>query len=727
MARVAHIPYLEKRPTGYFFRRRFPTRLKEISNHKHGSAICLSIRTDVLSEAKTLARSLTALSDRAFALMLERPVDHLSAQDVDLLTELARFQIAAHEATRAMAAPRSEEAANFAAASERASQDILKRAIALGDRSQAVAPMRAVAVRLGVTLNETSTEWHALAFEALRVMLDVAQERERREIGTYQHATPVFRSVMARAQNAINPTVSPESLSATSCVPKAVQSAATIFVPQITVAQPTPALPTSITSSAAQEAQHESTIITAPSGELYSPEQDEKALRIKMRPPLLDNIDIRHLSEKTQKVLEEKPRGILLSEAIQLMWELKTRGYGDNFAVTQEAVKEAGSRWKTNSSSKGNFAAKYWIEFIGDVQFEDATTQDIRDALELLPQVPNKHSKGTDQFVVKHGYKELVERIDADEFRTAQSAIKTLETRVNCTVADREKAELGAKIARLRAETIAKHRGYINSIGKMLYDLQLIDKNPFAICSVPNSVKKEWQKNEASRARTCWDDRIYKLFETPVFQGGLEDAGDPMFWIPLIARLQGLREEEACQLGPDDFGTDKGIAYFDIKRLDGNNVKTGDSERRLPVHPTLIALGFLKLVEMRRRQDQRRLFPNMTRGQTKQKFSENFSKNFTYYRQTNDCYWPGLDLHAMRTTFHCDLMNRDKSDAIRCKLMGHDPVDEGVRSYAQGLSLATLYERICDVELDISMITSPFHECNNSATARGQMLNIRAV
>ena len=35
-----------------------------------------------------------------------------------------------------------------------------------------------------LTLNETSTEWHALAFEALRVMLDVAQERERREIGT---------------------------------------------------------------------------------------------------------------------------------------------------------------------------------------------------------------------------------------------------------------------------------------------------------------------------------------------------------------------------------------------------------------------------------------------------------------------------------------------------------------------------------------------------------------
>ena len=83
----------------------------------------------VLSDAKILARSLTALSDMAFALMLERPVDHLIAQDIILLTELARCQIAAHEAARAMADPRTEEAAIFAAQTERATQDMLRRAL----------------------------------------------------------------------------------------------------------------------------------------------------------------------------------------------------------------------------------------------------------------------------------------------------------------------------------------------------------------------------------------------------------------------------------------------------------------------------------------------------------------------------------------------------------------------------------------------------------------------
>ena len=120
MAGVAHTPHLEKRPSGFFFRRRLPRAFREISNPGQSSAICLSLRTDVLSEATCRVRALTALTDLAVALTTERPVDHLSAEHVTLLTELARCQIAAHEALRASAGPRSEAAANFAAQTERA-------------------------------------------------------------------------------------------------------------------------------------------------------------------------------------------------------------------------------------------------------------------------------------------------------------------------------------------------------------------------------------------------------------------------------------------------------------------------------------------------------------------------------------------------------------------------------------------------------------------------------
>lgn len=205
MPGVAHIPYLERRPSGFFFRRRIPTWLQEISNPDHGTNICLAMRTDVLSEAKTLARSLTALSDTAFALMSERPMNHLSAQDTKLLTELARFQIAAHEATLGMADPRSEAAANAAVEAKRASQDVLRHALATGNHETMRAPLKEVAERLGVCVAEDTTQWQALAYEALKVMLDVSRERERREAERYDGETILFKSVMASAHQSKPP------------------------------------------------------------------------------------------------------------------------------------------------------------------------------------------------------------------------------------------------------------------------------------------------------------------------------------------------------------------------------------------------------------------------------------------------------------------------------------------------------------------------------------------
>jgi hypothetical protein len=318
---------------------------------------------------------------------------------------------------------------------------------------------------------------------------------------------------------------------------------------------------------------------------------------------------------------------------------------------------------------------------------EQIAKNDLRDALALLPRIPAKHGKGQAKYLADHGYQELVERIDSEEESDTVANLEALAARTTVTEADREDARRKALQKRLRSETQIKHRRFLLSVGTMCMELQLADKNPFEILSVSNDDKKRMAASEEKRARTVWDDRIYTLFSSPVFQGEIDEPGEPLFWLPLFGRLMGLREEEGAQLSPGDFGSDRGIQFLDIKCTDANHIKTEESQRRIPIHPQLLELGLLELVEMRRRQGQSRLFPHMTRGKTKGKFSENFSKTFTYYRQTNGCYWPGLDYHAFRTTFHGDLMNRDKSDEIRCRLMGHEARDEGARSYDQGLGL----------------------------------------
>lgn len=109
----------------------------------------------------------------------------------------------------------------------------------------------------------------------------------------------------------------------------------------------------------------------------------------------------------------------------------------------------------------------------------------------------------------------LVDDIDAEEERAEKDNLKALVGCKNKNEADREKARLDARIPRLRSETRAKHHRFINSVDRMLYDLQLIDSNPFAICAVSNADKKRWQKTEEKRKRTYWDDRIYIFLRSP--------------------------------------------------------------------------------------------------------------------------------------------------------------------------------------------------------------------
>jgi integrase len=465
--------------------------------------------------------------------------------------------------------------------------------------------------------------------------------------------------------------------------------------------------------------------IQAPAAAPSVPAGDKLALRLQMRPPLLDNVPMDQLSPGVRQVLHAKPRGITVTEAIQLFDELKTLGYGNEFDKEQSGDPVAGRNWVRDSSSKTRFALQFWPEFVGDGPFEEADKGAVRDALEVLPRIPKKHGKGVQDWGPQHSFEDLIERSDAWEEHMAAANLACLSR--DATEADREKAVLKAREPRLRAETVIKHRRHMKAVGEMLLALQLIDTNPFLACAVTGKQEDRMKMAEEGRTRTVWDDRIHDLFRTPAFQGGLEDAGDPLFWAPLIARFMGLRQEEILQLAPDDFLRDGGIDLVDIKRWEGNHVKSKASERRVPIHPILIELGLLKLVELRRTQDQSRLFPHLKRGAVKGKFSEVFTKTFTRYRQDHDVYWPGLDFHAFRTTCNGDLMNQDKSDAVRCAIMGHEFKDEGGRSYSQGLGLRTAYERICDVTVDVSMIVSPFHGPEEKATTRASRSGLRVV
>lgn len=559
-----------------------------------------------------------------------------------------------------------------------------------------------MARRMGVTLDESTADWRALAFEALRVILDVSRERERREVGTYEDVTPIFRSVMAsRSASATTPISglasqppAPVAAIPTAAAPIAISVAVPAMPPATTAAEPQLACPVqNQVETPGVEPETVAPIVKNNTSHAPSPQerapvppaktQERTPMRSVMsweEPQIL--IDQALLSDEARAALAKGPN-IEIREAFDLYFELKELGYGDLFGTCQKRFPDKGKNWKRTSGGNARKGRDIWVDVLGNQPFHQIEWTEVDSVLNVIRRIPRYHGKKKNLLNTK-GFRDLVERADEQELATAMAAKELLAARGKTSPAELERAGLDAKIPRLRVATFLRHGRMANRVGKMLKAMKLIEKNPFEICSWTNDEEKDMKANEEDRSRMLWDDRIQNLFASPVYQGRCAEEDYPLFWAPLIARLAGCRAEEILQLGPEDFGSENGIAYFTVRNVAGNHMKSSAGERRIAVHPKLVELGLLRFVEMRRRQNQSRLFPNLNRGQTKDTFSELFSKTFGYYRKTNACYWPGLDFHALRTTFHNDLGNLLCPDMVRRRLMGHEkPVDEGDGSYTR--------------------------------------------
>lgn len=745
-------PHLEIRRLGFYWRRRLSRSLlgpnEDLERDPGQGAcpgprkmfLCFSLRTHVLRDAKILARRLTEMSDLVFDADAEKMMSIAPETQVQILESLARFEIEAFERIRAHAGPRSPEAAALDLRREEALQATLRQALYLGDREVVRRPLQYVAAQLGLALDDSDVDWTALAYEATKVLLDVSQERERRQRGLYDQPSIYFRRALgvsdtrttAPAFHAPMADVAPASLACLHPRPALPPSEPiTPLVQEMTMTTlPTPA---SVATPDVEDALKSEIDVIVPAGldmpAGFNDESWQKA-RISTRPPCI-LVDRTLLSDKVRAALA-KERGITLSEAIELFFELRSWGYNAPFNIHQKR-KEIPERLKKASveerlcqdlRGKRRLALDYWPAVLDDIPVDEIHVDDVNDALERFWRVPANHGK-SERDRGKFNLVELIEKADAKQAQLDNEIAIAKACGANAETID--KMILEGNEPRLAVSTYVKHGRIMRAVGEMLMEMQLIDQNPFSICSWTNKDLKMLKSDEGGRKRQAWDDRIYHLFGSRIFHEPLQDIGDPLFWAPLIARHQGMRMEEILQLGPEDFGTDKGIPYLEVRQTIINGVKTLSSERRLPIHPQLIELGLLKLVELRKKEGHIRLFPFLNRGKQKGTFSANFSKCFGYYRRTNDCYWPGLDFHALRTTFHHELLGDDKSDAIRCRLMGHSYTDEGDRSYGQNLSLSVLAERMKSVIVDISMVRYPFGDPFAAVQARAREHGLRIV
>jgi integrase len=127
------------------------------------------------------------------------------------------------------------------------------------------------------------------------------------------------------------------------------------------------------------------------------------------------------------------------------------------------------------------------------------------------------------------------------------------------------------------------------------------------------------------------------------------------FWVPALALYTGARMNEVCQLYTLDVIDVEGVNCLNLsefgadgRRMPDKRVKTGTSERIVPLHSALIDAGFLDFVATRRGAD--RLFPDLKLGPDG-RYSHGYSKWFGPFKRKCGFEEPSLVFHSFRHGF----------------------------------------------------------------------------
>ena len=149
-----------------------------------------------------------------------------------------------------------------------------------------------------------------------------------------------------------------------------------------------------------------------------------------------------------------------------------------------------------------------------------------------------------------------------------------------------------------------------------------------------------------------------------------DPATPERYWIPLIGCYSGMRLNEICQLYVDDVQQVEGVWCFSVNGTNDKRLKNLASERRIPVHPRLIDLGFLEHLENTRKSNAPRLWMNLT-WMDIHGYSNGFGKWYQRYNRTNVTADPKKVFHSMRHTLANTLKQIGVQEVVIAEIMGH--------------------------------------------------------
>ena len=274
-------------------------------------------------------------------------------------------------------------------------------------------------------------------------------------------------------------------------------------------------------------------------------------------------------------------------------------------------------------------------------------------------------------------------------------------------IAERAKAEQRTDLI-----NAANINTYLNKLGGVLnwaVKEEMLDRNPAQGLRLPDPTQRRDKRRPFSTAQ------LQAIFTAPLYVGCQDDGHgyakpgpnrpkNARFWIPLIGLFGGLRLNEVCQLDVADIRVVDEITCFAVTASaetgdSDKRLKTASSERLIPVHPELLALGFVAFVAQRRKEDQVKLFGEVDIGANGYR-STTFSPWFTRFTEKAGARAPKTCFHSFRHVFR-DALREARVDRDTALTLGGWTRTGGSGgsgsvsdAYGSGYRVATLFEAI---------------------------------
>lgn len=116
------------------------------------------------------------------------------------------------------------------------------------------------------------------------------------------------------------------------------------------------------------------------------------------------------------------------------------------------------------------------------------------------------------------------------------------------------------------------------------------------------------------KRRPFTEDELLRVFGSKAFVTQ-RDTNAARYWIPVLCLFNICRREEASQLSVADIQGEHGIPFLSLKKdaLLKQTLKNDGSHRRVPIHMSLIKLGFLDHMQTMQQAGHVRLIPTLTK------------------------------------------------------------------------------------------------------------------